>query len=188
MPSLWRLSVSTNATNSAPIQTTASAPRERTLRYRVQLALRIAREAEGFEQARFLARDLLRRELADAQHLITMVGVGDDEDVVAKFVEDREAIGSEAAKPARLLVLLVEPDLALEALLAMRQHGAPAVHEIIADDEIGTVRSVRVDGDVVRILIHQIGRRAALYAAEIEIRLVIETPELVGDDGAVDIG
>src|SRR5687767_6883111 len=147
-----------NATNPRPIQTTASTPRERTFGNGVELALRIAREAEGLEQGCLLPGDFLRYELTDAQHLVAVVGIGDDIDVVVELIENGEAVGSEAAKAARLLVLLVKPDLAFETLLTMGKHGAPGVNEIVADDEIRAVRPIGIDGDLVRIRVHYIRR------------------------------
>src|SRR5687767_15895663 len=139
-------------------------------------AFAIAREAERLEQLRFLAQDLLGGELADTDHLVAMVRIGDHEDIVAEDVEDRKIVGREAAEAARSLVLLVDADLAFEALLAMRQHRAPGLDEVVADDEIGRIGTVRVDGNRVGLALDLVGRGAALDAAKIEIGLVVEAP------------
>ena len=107
------------------------------LEYGCKLALGIARKAERLEQRALLAHQLLRHQLADADHLVAVIGIGNDIDILAEHIEDREIVRREAAEPARLLVLLVERDLALEPLLAMRQHRAPRLDEVVADDEIG---------------------------------------------------
>ena len=51
----------------------------------------------------------------------------------------------------------------------------------------GELRPVRIDRDLVGILLDLVGRGAALDAAEIEIGLVIDAPDLVGDELAVAI-
>ena len=60
-------------------------------------------------------------------------------------------------------------------------------HKTAADDEIRRSRPVWVDRHVVRVLLHLVGRGAALDAAEIEIGLVIEAPQLVGEELAVNV-
>src|SRR6476659_2059484 len=70
----------------------------------------------------------------------------------------------------------------------MRQHRAPGMDEVVADDEIRRIRTVRIDRDGVGILVHLVRRRTALNAAEIEVRLVVEAPQLIGDERAVYVG
>src|SRR6185312_5113790 len=94
-----------------------STPRKRAVGLRVQLALGKAREAEWPQQLAFLSHHVVGHQLADADHLVAVVGVGDEVGVVAELVEHREAVGREAADAARRL-LLVFRHLPLEALLA----------------------------------------------------------------------
>src|SRR5713101_2470114 len=112
-----------------------SAPGERAVRHRMEPAGGEAREAERLEQVARRADDVVGDQLADADHLVAVVGIGDDVDIVAEAVEHRKAVGGEAADAARRL-LLVEADLALEALLAEGQRRAPHMGEIVADDEV----------------------------------------------------
>ena len=149
---------------------------------------RSARSGKARAACDFSPHDLLRGELADADHLVAVVRIRDDEDIVAEDVEDREIVGREAAKAARLLVLLVDADLAFEALLAMRQHRAPGLDEIVADDEVGRIGTIRIDRDIVGLAFDLVGRGAALDAAEIEVGLVIEAPQFVDQEPAIDIG
>ncbi len=113
------------------------APRERAVARGMQLAFGVAREAEGFEQRAGPAQQFLGDQLADADHLVAVVRVRDDEDVLAEAVEYGEGIRREAAEPARGLVVLVVPDLALEALLAEGERRAPHVGEVVVDHELG---------------------------------------------------
>src|SRR5215469_17798315 len=99
----------------------------------MQLSLGEAREAEGLEQVARLSADVVGHELADADHLVAVIGIRDDVDVLAEAVEHREAVGREAADAARRL-LLVDGDLALEALLAEGERRAPHMREVVADD------------------------------------------------------
>src|SRR5262249_23605426 len=116
-----------------------------------------------------------------------MVGVGDHIDVLTKRVEYRKIVRGEAAKTARLLLRLVVGYLTLEALLAMSERRAPHVDEVLADDKLGRFGPVRIDRDLVRILIHFVGRSTALHAAKAEIRFVIDAPQFVGDQSPVAI-
>src|SRR5262249_9682257 len=116
-----------------------------------------------------------------------MVGVGDHIDVLTKRVEYRKTVRREAAKTARFLLRLVVGYLALEALLTMSERRAPHVDEVLADDKLERFRPVRIDCDLVRILIHFIGRSTALHAAEAEIRFVIDAPQFIGDHSPVAI-
>ncbi len=69
----------------------------------MQLSLRITGEAEGLKPARGLAADFLGDQLADADHLVAVVRVGDDEDILAEHVEDWKIVRREAAEAAGLL-------------------------------------------------------------------------------------
>ncbi|MND00696.1 hypothetical protein D3C83_194010 [compost metagenome] len=66
----------------------------------MQFALLEARETEGLQEGALLAEELLRDQLADADHLVAVVGVGDDVDILAEGVEDREIVRREAAETA----------------------------------------------------------------------------------------
>src|SRR5688572_32476139 len=78
-----------------------SAPREGRVRGRVQLAFGEAAEAERAQQIALVAADIVRHQLADADHLVAVVAVGDHVNVVAEPVEHRERIRGEAADAAR---------------------------------------------------------------------------------------
>src|SRR3546814_5128296 len=78
--------------------------------------------------------------------------------------------------------------LALEALVAVRQGRAPHVREVGRGDEFRRGGAVMVDGNPVDRRRHLVGRGAALHAFEVEVRLVVSTPELIGDERAVDLG
>src|SRR3546814_560117 len=73
----------------------------------VELPGREAREAERFEQLGASADDVVGDQLTDADHLVAVVGIGDDVDVVAEPIEDRKAVGGEAANAARRLLLVL---------------------------------------------------------------------------------
>ena len=138
----------------------------------MQFAPLEARETERLQKRALLTHNLLRHELADTEHLVAVIGIGDHIDILAEHIEHREIVRREAAEAARFFFVFVERDLAFEALLAMRQHRAPCVNEVVADDEIGRVRTVRIDRDAVGILVHLVRRRTALDAAEIEVELL----------------
>src|SRR3546814_4301879 len=59
-------------------------------RDRMEPALAVARLPEGGEKRALLAQDLLRDQLADAQHLVAVIGIRDH---VAVLAEDVEEIG-----------------------------------------------------------------------------------------------
>jgi hypothetical protein len=82
-----------------------------------------AGEAERIEQVAVIAADIVGDQLADADHLVAMVGIRDHIDVLAEAVEHGEAVRREAADAARRL-LLIELDLAFETLLAAGGGGA----------------------------------------------------------------
>lgn len=58
----------------------------------MELPRREAREAKGLEQWVIAPGELLGDQLADADHLIAVIRIGDDENIVAKAVEHREAV------------------------------------------------------------------------------------------------
>src|SRR5262245_42628853 len=145
----------------------------------MQLAFGVAREPEGLEQIALVSRELFGDELADPDHFVAVVAVGDDEDVLAEPVEDREVVRREAADPARRLVA-IDAALAGKALLAMGERRTPHAPEILADNEIGALRAIRVDRHLVGSGLDLERHGAALDAAEIEIRLVVDAPQLVG--------
>ena len=66
----------------------------------MQFALGEPRKAERLEQFTLLAYQFLRHELAHADHFIAVIGVGNDIDILAEDVEDREIVRGEAAEPA----------------------------------------------------------------------------------------
>src|SRR3546814_20808198 len=78
--------------------------------------------------------------------------------------------------------------LALEALVAVRQGRAPHVREVGRGDEFRRGGAVRVDGNLVDRRRHLVGRGAALHAVEVEVRLVVDAPALIGDERAVAVG
>src|SRR5579872_1628219 len=164
-----------------------SAPRKRAVRSRMQSTLGEAREAKRLEQLTRSPADVLRRERADADHLVAVVGVGDHVDVVAEAVEDREVVGGEGADAPGGLTFEVRKR-SLEALLAESERGAPHAREILAHHEVRRLRSIRVDVDRGGIRLDFEGHGAALHAAEVEIGLVVDAPEPVGDHRAVDVG
>src|SRR5713101_6658952 len=96
----------------------SSAPGERRVARRVQLAAAVAAEPERRQESLLLAEQFLRDQRPDADHLVPVVGVGDDVGVLVEQVEDWEAVRRERADPARWLVS-VQIALALEALVAM---------------------------------------------------------------------
>src|SRR6476469_7414610 len=113
-----------------------SAPREWAVGGRMQLALSEPRKAERLKQRALLAQQLLRHQLANADHLIAVIGVSNEVNVLAERIEHRKVVGRETAEPAGILVVLVQRDFAFEPLLAMREHRAPHMNEVVADDEL----------------------------------------------------
>src|ERR1700724_2128608 len=120
------------------------APRERTVGSRMQLAGREAREAERLEQLAALAADVLGHELADANHLVAVIRVGDHVDILAEAVEHREIVGRETADAAGRFapVQVAQP---LEAFLAEGERRAPHARKILADHEVRRFRPVRIN-------------------------------------------
>ena len=66
----------------------------------MQFALGEAREAERLQKIARSAADFAGHELADADHLIPVVRVGNHKDIAAETVEDRKVIGREGADAA----------------------------------------------------------------------------------------
>ena len=73
----------------------------------MKLSLGEAREPERLEQHALLADKFLRHELADADHLVAVIGVGDDMAVLPECIDYRETVRREAANPARGLVTML---------------------------------------------------------------------------------
>jgi hypothetical protein len=61
------------------------------------------------------------------------------------------------------------------------------VGEIVTDDEVGRIGAVGVELNLVDRGLHDIGHRTALDAGEIEVGLVVDAPEFLGDQRAVDV-
>src|SRR5579863_10581936 len=101
-----------------------SAPREGAVGRGMKFPLGKAGKAERLEQVARRPADVVGHQMADADHLVAVIGIGHHIDVVAEAVEDREAVGREAADAAGRL-LLVKRQLALESLLAERERRAP---------------------------------------------------------------
>src|SRR5690606_32291340 len=128
-------------------RTRTSAPGERRVARRVQLTGLVAREAERLEQLALLPEQLPGDELPDADHLVTVVGVGDHVGVLTEPVADREADGGEGAEAARGLVA-VERALALEPLVAVCQRRGPHPREVLPHGELRARGAVGVDRDL----------------------------------------
>src|SRR5215470_216651 len=111
----------------------------------MQLSCAVPREAERLEQSLLVAEQLLGHERANADHLVAVVGVGDHVCVLPERVEYWEAVRSERADSARRLRAVQVP-LPGEPLQAMRQPGGPHPGEVLAYDELGAGRAVRIDG------------------------------------------
>src|SRR5438045_3280370 len=99
------------STSSTPARPTAWSAGPRS-------AWRESLEPERVEHGRVAAGHHLGHLAADADHLVAVVRVGDDVHVRAHVVEDREAVGGEAADAARAHVL-VRAALTLEPLHAV---------------------------------------------------------------------
>src|SRR5207244_2249054 len=76
-----------------------SAPRERTVRDGMQFPLYITRESKGLEDSAAPSPDLSGDQLDNSDHLVAMVGVGDDITVFTEDVEYRETVGRKRANP-----------------------------------------------------------------------------------------
>src|SRR5262249_15147878 len=91
-----------------------SAPPERAVADRMQLARSVTRKPERIEEHPMRSEKLVGDEIADADHLVAVVRIGDHIDVVAETVEHREAVRREAADSARRLGTAVLRVLPLE--------------------------------------------------------------------------
>src|SRR5215203_1963329 len=161
-----------------------SAPWERRVARWVQFSGLVAGETERFKQFLRLVHKLLRHQGADPDHLVAVVGVGDDVGILPEGVEDGEAIRGEAPDTARGL-FGEQVALAFEASVAVGERRGPHPGEVFSDHEVGALWSVGVDGDLAGGLIDDIGCGPALYPVEVEVGFVIDPPELVGDEFAV---
>src|SRR5262249_38349382 len=160
-----------------------SAPGERRVADRMQLAGLIPAEPERCEQRLLLAEQFLGNQRADANHLVTVVGVGDDVSVLVKHVEDGEAVRGERADPAGRLgpVRLTPP---LEALVAVSQRGRPHTDEPLTYRVVGALRAVRVHSNLIGGTVYKVRRGAALNPAEVEVRFVVDPPHPVRDEAS----
>ena len=66
----------------------------------MKLTLGKTSETERFQKLAILPHQLFRNKFANTNHFVAMVGVGDDVNVLAKFIEDREIVGCEATEPS----------------------------------------------------------------------------------------
>src|SRR3712207_4445491 len=78
-----------------------SAPGKRGAARRVQPPVLVTVETERREQLLGLTEELACHQLADADHLVAVVGVGDDVGVAVEGVEHRKAVRREAAEASR---------------------------------------------------------------------------------------
>ena len=152
----------------------------------MQVAGAVATEPERREQSLLLAEQFPGDQRADPDHLVAVVGVGDDVGVLPEHVEDREAVRGEGADPAGGLVP-VQVALALEPLVAVREGGGPHPDEVLRHRVVGTGRAVRVHGHVAGRAVDDIRRGPALDPAEVEVGLVVDPPHPVGDEVARDV-
>src|SRR5262249_34900418 len=97
-----------------------------------------------------------------------------------KHIDDGEAVRREGTDAARGLITPLS-DVTAVSLLAKRERRAPHVSEFFVDDEFRRVWSVRIDSHFVGITFDPIWRRPALNTFEVEVGLVIDAPQLVGD-------
>src|SRR3954452_6540226 len=111
----------------------ALAARERRAAGGMQPPLLEAVEAERLQQPLRSPEHLLGDQSADTDHLVAVVGVGDDVGVLPEHVEDREAVRREAADATRRLLGEQVP-LALEALEAVLEPRRPQPGELLPDD------------------------------------------------------
>src|SRR5262245_49731167 len=127
-----------------------STPGKRTVRHRMELPLLVAREAERFQESALVTgRDFFGDQLADADHLIAVVRVGNEVAVVTKDVEHGETVRREATEPPGRLPA-IKRVLPFEALVAERQRRAPHERKTVAGDELLRFGAIRVDLHVAR--------------------------------------
>src|SRR5215471_21087309 len=96
----------------------ASAPGERRVAGRVQVAAAVTAEPERRQQFLALAQQLPGDQRPDPDHLVPMIGVGDDVGVLVEHVEDGETVRRERADTAGRLVAVCLA-LPLEPLMAV---------------------------------------------------------------------
>src|SRR5579862_9136078 len=120
------------------------APRKRAVGSWMQFALGETRETERLQKIARSAADFAGHELADADHLIPVVRVGDDKDVAAEAVEYRKVVGRERADAAGRLFLEFRKR-PLEALLTERERRAPHASEVLAHHEVRRLRAIGID-------------------------------------------
>src|SRR6185437_4810164 len=90
-----------------------------------------------------LAKQFLGDQCPDADHLVPVIGVGDDVGVLVEHVEDWEAVRGERADPAGRL-MPVRRALALEPLMAVGERGRPHPDEALRHRVVGAFRAVWV--------------------------------------------
>ncbi len=66
--------------------------------------------------------------------------------------------------------------------MAVGQRRGPHPGEVLAHHEVRTLGTVGVYVHLLRGLIDDVRRSPTLHAAEVEIRLVVDAPQLVGDE------
>ena len=133
----------------------------------------------------FLAQDLLGHELAQTDHLVAVAGVGDQVAVLFHQIKNGKVVRAEGTQTAGRLFLVVSV-FVLIPLLAMGKGGCPHVSEIRPGDELRGIDAVGVHLHLV--LFHRMRHGTPLNAPEVEIRFVIDTPHLVGNQGSVLTG
>src|SRR5258708_9349825 len=122
-----------------------SAPGERRVARGMQFAAAVPGEPERRQEPLFLAEQFLRYERPDTDHLVSVIGVGDDIRVLAENIEYREAVRGEGADPARRLVP-VKLALAVEARVAGLNRPPPHPDELPTHRDLAPFRPVRTHG------------------------------------------
>src|SRR5690348_5360765 len=124
--------------------TPRSAPGERGMAHRVQLARSVPAEPERGQQLLVLPEEFPGDQGSDADHLEPVIGIGDHVGVLTENVEDGKAVRGEGADSAGRLVP-VEMPLSLKPLMAVSQSRGPHPDEVVGHRELGALRPVRVD-------------------------------------------
>src|SRR5262249_18240019 len=71
----------------------SSTPRKRTMRYRMQLSFREARKTKRFKQTALATEDFIGDQLAQGDHLVAVIGVGDHVAILMEYIDDWKAVG-----------------------------------------------------------------------------------------------
>src|SRR5207245_6339361 len=101
-----------------PVSAGRSAPGKGRVAHGVQLAGGVPAELEWLQQVLPFPHHLFRDQGSNSNHLVAMVGVGDDVCVPSEPVEDRKVVRSEGSDSAGGRLAL-QSALALESLLAV---------------------------------------------------------------------